>query len=296
MGKIKLQNSWRLNIRRWIPVCLLCLSACMISGCSSKNDANATVQKEENSSGKQADTTDTDEQAAEQKDMQSDDTQKDPATDNSQEALQDEDLAASPLDLENLNTVSKIEESGISYYQMHTTRQTPLPIDEWAKLELISEKGTTVPAYIRFTNITRDIDIIEKQMKQFMEAKHIKVTFQPQPVNTKDEYAMMDYEILIGKETTLAEGDYISFSAVRFPLQIYSTMRSGTFGDQTEAVTERFVSDVSVFDTDTPLTCGSSIKKTVMCTVPKEYTAYGIMIPYMNAQGESQCLYYKLEY
>lgn len=275
MRKRTLQSRCGTKRRLWIPVCVLCVFAGIVSGCASKNHANATVQGDEDSSEKEP--------------LQDEDSsEKGPS--------QDEDMAASPLDLEKLDTGSKIEESGISYYNFHTTMQTPLPADEWAKLELLSEKGTTVAAYIRFTDITRDTDKIEKQVNQFMEAKNIKAAFSLQPVNTQEEYAMMNYEILIGNETPLDQDDYISFSAVRFPLQIYSTMKSGKLGDQTDTAAERFVSDVSVYDAKTPLTGGSTIKKTVICAVPKEYTAYGIRIPYMNAQGESQSLYYKLEY
>ena len=54
--------------------------------------------------------------------------------------------------------------------------------------------------------------------------------------------------------------------------------------------------DVSVPDMDLPLAAGTTIEKAVLCSVPKDYTAYGIMVPYLNAGGTTQSLCFKLEY
>ncbi len=285
MGKRKAKIINKTNTSILIVVFLVCASFMGFTGCSSQN--NSSVQKDEPSSGKNEDAKDAEEEETITKEL---------PEENSQEPVQDEDLAASPLDLGKLELADKIEESGISYYNFHTSGQTPLPMEEWAKLNLISEKGAVVPAYIRFTNVTKDIKNIEKQMKQFMEIKNSKALFHPQPMDAEDEYVMMDYEILIGEEASLEQDDYISFSAVRFPLQLYSTMRSGTWGEHADADAKRVVSDISIYDTDTRLVSGSRIKKTMMCSVPKGYTAYGVMIPYMGVQGDSECIYYKLEY
>ena len=285
MGKRKEKNWYKINTLIFIFAFLIGASFMGLTGYSSQN--NASVQKDEPSAGRNEDAKDAKEEETITKEI---------PEENSQDPVQDEDLAATPLDLGKLELADKIEESGISYYNFHTSGQTPLPMEEWAKLNLISEKGVAVPAYIRFTNVTRDIKNIEKQMKQFMEIKNSKALFHPQPMDAEDEYVMMDYEILIGEEASLEQDDYISFSAVRFPLQLYSTMRSGTWGEHADADAKRVVSDISIYDTDTRLVSGSRIKKTMMCSVPKGYTAYGVMIPYMGVQGDSECIYYKLEY
>lgn len=294
MKRIKLCRNTKPGIQ--ILLFILCISVSTAAGCSSKNDSNATVQDEKNPSNEESDQDTAQQTEAQESKTQTEDARQNQSADTNQAPLPDEDMVSKPLDLEKLNQTNQIEENGISYYNLHTTWQTPLPLKEWAKLDLISEKNTVIPAYIRFTELTRDTETIEQHMKQFMEANHITSQFQPQPLTANDEYVMLHYEILIGKETSLDPDDHISFSAVRFPLQLYSTMKSRTFGDNTEAAAERFVSDVSVFDTDIPLTSGSILKKTVICCVPQAYTAYGIMIPYMNIQGGTEYLYYKLEY
>ena len=45
-----------------------------------------------------------------------------------------------------------------------------------------------------------------------------------------------------------------------------------------------------------PLDAGTLVEKAVLCSVPKNYTAYGIMVPYVNAGGTTQSLCFKLEY
>lgn len=126
----------------------------------------------------------------------------------------------------------------------------PLPLNEWAKLDIATEKGAIVPAYIRFTSFTRDTGEIEKHMEWYFKANDMGSTFSSKPKIASDEYVLMLYDITVGKDTSLEKGDHILPVSVRFPLQLYSTMRSGNFGDTAAQEREDMVKDVSVIDTD----------------------------------------------
>lgn len=263
----------RNKIRKFMVLFAFCISAVINSGCSmGKGDGNKAQDD-----GKQA------AQQTETADVREDKT-----------AEQDEDMVSSPIDFGKLDTVDKVEESGISYYNFHSTKEMPLPLNEWAKLDIATERDAVVPAYIQFTSFTRDVEEIEKHMRQYFKANNIESTFNASPELAGDEYVLMKYDILIGKP--LKKGDAVSTLSVRFPLQLYSTMKSGNFGDDTVQERENFVRDVSISDTDVSLAVGTAMEKAVLCSVPKDYKAYGIMIPYLNAEGTTQTLCFKLEY
>lgn len=268
----------RRSVRTFLAVFVLGFFICSLTGCSFSKDESGKVQNEEESTvNKNTEAADEDE---------NEDLQAEP----------DEDMVRAPIDFKQLNLADKKEENGISYYNIHTAKELPLPLNEWAKLDAATEKGAYVNAYLRFVSVTRDTEEIVEYMNQYFEASKMQMTFHPQPVNDTDEYVLMKYEILIGKDTALEE-DYVSLSAVRFPLQLYSTMRSGDFGDDTVLERENAVMDVSIPDTDlSVLEAGASMEKAVLCEIPKNYTAYGITIPYMSAEGRTQSLCFKLEY
>ena len=273
MGKEKIYF-YKSKIRYFMPLFALCVSLVIFSGCS-KGEKESTKA---NDGGKQA----------------SQKTEK-AVGGGDKQTLQDEDMVSSPIDFEQLDTISK-EENGISYYNFHSTKEMPLPLNEWAKLDIASKKGAIVPAYIRFTSVTRDIDKLEKHMDQYFKVSGIKSTFSPQPEISSDEYVLMKYDVLVGKDASLDKGDSVPLLSIRFPLQLFSTMRSGEFGDGTAQERENFVRDASVLNADMPLDAGTLVEKAVLCSVPKNYTAYGIMVPYVNAGGTTQSLCFKLEY
>ena len=257
------------------PLILLSISLVIFSGCSTGKKKNIKIQN--------------DEKAASQEMEQAN-------TKDNKQSEQDEDLVSSPIDFKQLKTVHKKSENGISYYNFHSTKEMPLPLSEWGKLDIATEKGAIIPAYIRFTSFTRDTEKIAKHIKQYFKANNMKSTFRSQPEIAGDEYILMKYDIIIGKDTPLEKGDCILPLSVRFPIQLYSTMRSGNFGDTTAQERENLVMDVSVLDQDIPLAAGTAIEKAVLCSVPENYTAYGIMIPYLNTGGTTQALCFKLEY
>lgn len=51
-----------------------------------------------------------------------------------------------------------------------------------------------------------------------------------------------------------------------------------------------------MIDTDKSLDAGTTIEKAVLCSVSKDYTAYGIMVFYLNVEGTTHTLCFKLEY
>lgn len=261
--------------RLFMSLFILCVSLVLFTGCSAGEKEGTKVQADGKSAGQETERADVGED---------------------KKAEQDEDMASSPIDFEQLNTVSKETESGISYYNFHSTKEMPLPLNEWARLDIATEKGAVVPAYIQFTGCTRDMEKIEKHMKQYFKANNMESTFSPQPEIAGDEYVLMKYDILVGKDISLEKGDGVLPLSVRFPLQLYSTMKGGNFGDTTAQERENLVMDVSVPDMDLPLAAGTTIEKAVLCSVPKDYTAYGIMVPYLNAGGTTQSLCFKLEY
>lgn len=263
------------KISLFMPLFVLCVSLVSFSGCSTEKKEDTKVQDDEKSASRETERAD----AGEDK-----------------KAEQDEDMVSSPIDFEQLSTVSKEEESGISYYNFHTTKEMPLPLNEWAKFDIATEKGAIVQAYIQFTSCTRDTEKIEKHMEQYFKANKKESTFSPQPEIAGDEYVLMKYDIMVGKDVSIEKGDCVLPLSARFPLQLYSTMKSGDFGDTTAQERENLVMEVSVLDTDMPLAAGTAIEKAVLCSVPKDYTAYGIMVPYVNAGGTTQSLCFKLEY
>lgn len=217
-------------------------------------------------------------------------------TDSGTQVDTNEDMVPSPINFEHLNTVRTINENGISYYNISTSKESPLPLNEWAKLDILAENGLFYPAYIRFTNVTRNSNAIEDHMKQYMKTAHSSASFYGQP-SEYDEYVLMDYDILIGKDAS-ADKTSFALSAVRFPLRLYSTMQNETFANDHLSIHDRenLVTDVSISDTDQTASPGTTMKKTILCSLPKNYTAYGMIVPYINTQGSTSSIFFKLEY
>lgn len=198
-----------------------------------------------------------------------------------QSEISNQNMVTSPVDFASLN-IDLTEEDGIFYYNIHTSKSTPLPLNEWGKMNLLSALDTPASAYIKFTSVTRDKDEISKYMKQYFLIKNIHTTFNPEPLQPNDEYVLMQYQIYAA--------DDISPATIHFPIQLYSTLQDGSFGDDTLQERENQVQDVSIEDT-TP-----SMERAILCQLPESYTAYGICIPYYDANGYTQTLYFKLEY
>ena len=197
----------------------------------------------------------------------------------SQPAVSNQNMVTSPVDFASLN-IDLTEEDGISYYNIHTSKSTPLPLNEWGKMNLSSAVGTPSSVYIKFTSVTRDKDEISEYMKQYFLVKNIHTTFNPEPLQPNDEYVLMQYQIYTDDD----------ISTIHFPIQLYSTLQDGSFGDDTLQERENQVHDVSMEDTN------SSIERAILCQLPESYTAYGICFPYFDANGYTQTLYFKLEY
>ena len=197
----------------------------------------------------------------------------------SQSAVSNQNMVTSPVDFASLN-INLTEEDGISYYNIHTSKSTPLPLNEWGKMNLLSALDTPASVYIKFTSVTRDKDEISEYMKQYFLVKNIHTTFNPEPLQPNDEYVLMQYQIYTADD----------ISTIHFPIQLYSTLQDGSFGEDTLQERENQVQDVSMEDTN------SSTERAILCQLPESYTAYGICIPYYDANGYTQTLYFKLEY
>lgn len=187
--------------------------------------------------------------------------------------------------------LEKTEENGIAYYNVITEKDMPLPLDEWAKINIFTEKGNAVDAYVRFTQVIRDTDEIKAHIDHYFETREIREPFGMLETG-REQCVLLQYEILIAGDASLAEDDRIPSMALDYPLQPYSTMESGRFATQG---IERSVCDLSIPEQD-KIAPGDTVRKEVICYIPKGSTAYGIELAYMTAQRTTGLVYFKPEY
>ena len=206
----------------------------------------------------------------------------------SQEA-ENEDLIPEPYNFAGI--MQRTQENGIEYYNVVTERDMPLPLNEWAKINIFTEQGNAVTAYVRFTQVIRDMDEIRTHLDHYAEARGIQEPFGMMDMENM-QCVLLQYEILVAEETTLDGKDRIPSMAVDYPLRLYSTLESGRFAIQG---IERSVCDLSLLEQDR-IEPGDIISKEAFCYVPKESTAYGVEFPYMTAQRTTGMVYFKPEY
>lgn len=199
------------------------------------------------------------------------------------------DLVPEPYDFARI--LEKTEENGIEYYKVITEKEMPLPLDEWAKINIFTEKGNAVDAYVRFTQVIRDVDEIKEHVDHYIKVREIKEPF-GMLETVKEQCVLLQYEILIAGDAKLEESDRILSMALDYPLRLYSTTESGRFTNQG---IERSVCDLSILEQDR-IEPGDTIKKEVICYIPKDYTAYGMELAYMTAQRTTNMVYFKPEY
>ena len=199
------------------------------------------------------------------------------------------DLVPEPYDFAGI--LEKTEENGIEYYKVITEKNMPLPLNEWAKINIFTEKGNAVDAYVRFTQVIRDANDIKEHVNHYIEVREIKEPFGMLETG-REQCILLQYEILIAGDARLEENDRIPSMALDYPLRLYSTMESGRFANQGS---ERSVCDLSVLDQD-KIEPGDTIRKEVICYIPKDYTAYGMELAYMTAQRTTDMVYFKPEY
>ncbi|MCM1179237.1 MAG: M56 family metallopeptidase [Clostridium sp.] len=212
-----------------------------------------------------------------------------------EENTESEDTVPKPIDFAALS-VEKVEENGIGYYKLLTDKMFPLPLNEWAKINLFTEQGNAVDAYVRFTDVTHDKDAIAEHVETFCQARGIQGAFQ-EIETEKTEYVMLHYEILAAEDAELPAGDKILPTAMDFPVQMYSTLENGRFwtNDSEYQGMERSVWDASIIEADTVLP-GERVEKTMICSIPKGYTAYGLQFFYITADRNTGMVYFKPEY
>lgn len=202
----------------------------------------------------------------------------------------DPDLVPEPYDF--AGKLDKTKENGIEYYNVITEKEIPLPLNEWAKMNLFTEQGNAIDAYVRFTQVIRDVEEIKDHIDHYVEAREIKEPFGM--LETDDaQCVLLQYEILVAGDARLDDTDRIPSMALDFPLKLYSTMESGRFANYQGI--ERTVCDLSIVEQD-KIEPGDTIKKEVVCFIPKEYTAYGIELVYMTAHRTTGTVYFKPEY
>lgn len=201
----------------------------------------------------------------------------------------DEDLIPVPYDFAGI--MQRTQENGIEYYNVVTERDMPLPLNEWAKINIFTEQGNAVTAYVRFTQVIRDMDEIRAHVDHYIEVRGIQEPFGMMDTENM-QCVLLQYEILVAEETTLDGKDRIPPMAVDYPLRLYSTLESGRFAIQG---IERSVCDLSLLEQDR-IEPGDTISKEALCYVPKESTAYGVEFSYITAQRTTGMVYFKPEY
>ncbi|MDE7477797.1 MAG: M56 family metallopeptidase [Lachnospiraceae bacterium] len=199
------------------------------------------------------------------------------------------DLVPEPYDFAGI--LEKTEENGIAYYKVITEKDMPLPLNEWAKINIFTEQGNAVDAYVRFTQVIRDVDEIKEHVNHYIEVREIKEPFGILETD-REQCVLLQYEILIANDAKLEENDRIPSMALDYPLRLYSTMESGRFAIQG---IERSVCDLSILKQD-KIDPGDTIKKEVICYIPNDCTAYGMELAYMTAQRTTNMVYFKPEY
>lgn len=200
------------------------------------------------------------------------------------------DLVPKPYDF--AGKLDKTKENGIEYYNVITEKEIPLPLNEWAKMNLFTEQGNAIDAYVRFTQVIRDVEEIKDHIDHYVEAREIKEPFGM--LETDDaQCVLLQYEILVAGDARLDDTDRIPSMALDFPLKLYSTMESGRFANYQGI--ERTVRDLSIVEQD-KIEPGDTIKKEVICFIPREYTAYGMELVYMTAHRTTGTVYFKPEY
>lgn len=206
------------------------------------------------------------------------------------------DMVSAPIDFSSINNMKLVEENGISYYPIETSEFFPLSLNEWAKINIFTEKGEVVNAYIRFTGVTRNQDEIKAFINKSHETMGSDVTYNP-IVSEYTENVLLHCEVKIDENVEIKSDDMISYTAIQYPLTIYSTMESRKF--ETEYAIENIeqsVQDVSIIEQKI-LYPGDIIEKDILlCDMPSDYTAYGIKLTYMNIQRHTNIVYFKLEY
>lgn len=211
------------------------------------------------------------------------------AGDDLAQAAGNQDLVPVPYDFAGI--MQRTQENGIAYYNVVTERDMPLPLNEWAKINIFTEQGNAVTAYVRFTQVIRDMDEIRAHVDHYAEVRGSQ-----EPSGMVDmenmQCVLLQYEILVAEENTLDGKDRIPPMAVDYPLRLYSTLENGRFAIQG---IERSVRDLSLLDQEW-IEPGDTISKEALCYVPMESTAYGVEFPYMTAQRGTGMVYFKLEY
>ena len=202
----------------------------------------------------------------------------------------DGDLVPEPCDFARI--LKKTQENGIEYYNVFTEKYMPLPLNEWAKINIFTEQGSAMDAYVRFTQVIRDADEIREHINHYVEVKEIKEPFGMLETDG-GQCVLLQYEILIAGDAKLEDNDRIPSMALDYPLRLYSTMESGRF-ENYQGI-ERSVCDLSILEQDR-IEPGDTIRKEVICFIPREYTAYGMELAYMTAQRTTNIVYFKPEY
>lgn len=203
---------------------------------------------------------------------------------------ENEDLVPEPYDFARF--LEKTEENGIEYYNVVTEKNMPLPLNEWAKINIFTEQGNAVDAYVRFTRVIREVSEIKEHVNHYVKVRDIKEPFGILETDS-GQCILLQYEILVAGDAKLKDGDRIPSMAIDYPLRLYSTMKDGKFVSYQGI--ERSVCDLSILEQD-EMKPGDTIKKEVICYIPKEYTAYGMELVYMTAHRTTNMVYFKPEY
>lgn len=188
-----------------------------------------------------------------------------PAAENEEISIEaNGDRVPEPYDFSHF--LEKTEENGIAYYNVITERDMPLPLNEWAKINIFTEKGNAVDAYVRFTQVVRDMDEIKEHISHYVEVREIREPF-GMLETSREQCVLLQYEILIAGDAKLEDDDRIPSMALDYPLRLYSTMENGRFAVQG---IERTVCDLSVLEQD-KIAPGDTIRKEVICYSQRVY-------------------------